>query len=144
MRPRPPESARETTPNVGDEPSVLESRLAEAGLRGRRLDAQISALTGFERRLSDQLRAARTSARGADAVRELLARRLAVRARLDEATRQRAAVASEEAQLAAALAQEAAAGEADAERLEKIRRAEQERREFLEACLRAPGAGRGS
>lgn len=140
MSSRPPQSARETTPD--SKPDALAARQAELGARGRRLDAQIATLTGFERRLSDQIRTARASARGADTVRELLARRLGVRARLDEANRQRAAITAQESELAAALANEAAASEAEAERLEQMRREEQERREFYEACLRAPGAGR--
>ena len=64
----------------------LATRLAAVSTRRRRLEEQLESLRSFDRRLSDEVRDARTAhAAGDRVVRELLARRLGVRARISDA-----------------------------------------------------------
>jgi seryl-tRNA synthetase len=62
---------------------ALRTRRAEADMRRRRLDGEVTVLENFERSLSRQIHDKQMSGRG-DYVRELIQRRISVRARLEE------------------------------------------------------------
>lgn len=64
------------------EPRPVEGHVPDAARR--RLDEQLAALRGFERRLTAQARAAQEAARPPEYLREILQRRLGVRARMEE------------------------------------------------------------
>ncbi len=72
-------------------PLPVQGQGADVTRRRRRADEQVASLQAFERRLGEQLRVAQAGGRK-DVVRELLSRRLAVRARLEEALRRRDAL----------------------------------------------------
>jgi hypothetical protein len=110
---------------------LLTTRLDDAVARRRHLDGQLIALQDFERRLAERVRTARAAGGQTERVRELLARLLGVRARLEEATAAQAKAAAEENRLRDDVR------DADA-RLGRAQREIDERREFELACLRAP------
>lgn len=83
---------------IDPEPEARPDRrptLTEIMIRRRRLDEQIASFRAFERRLSTQLHDALRTER-LDYAREIAARRLAVRARLEEVLRRRYWVGLEE------------------------------------------------
>ncbi|MDD7917634.1 hypothetical protein [Actinomycetospora callitridis] len=110
---------------------LLTTRLDDAIARRRHLDGQLVALRDFERRLTERVHAARAAGGQTEQVRELLARLLGVRSRLEEATVAQAKAAAEESRLRDDVR------DADA-RLGRAQREIDERREFELACLRAP------
>ena len=69
---------------VGSSPDeAARTRKVEAEARRRRLDGEVTVLENFERNLSRQIHDKQSSGRG-DYVRELIQRRISVRARLEE------------------------------------------------------------
>lgn len=114
---------------------LLSIQLDDAVARRHHLDGQLAALRDFERRLTERVHTARTAGGQTERVRELLARLLGVRARLEEATVAQAKAAAEESRLRDDVR------DADA-RLSREQRQIDERREFELACLRAPMLGR--
>ena len=114
---------------------LLTTQLDDAVARRRHLDGQLAALRDFERRLTERVHTARAAGGQTERVRELLARLLGVRARLEEATVAQEKAAAEENRLRDDVR------DADA-RLGRAQREIDERREFELACLRAPMLGR--
>jgi len=86
-------------------PAVARGRLAEVERRRKSVDQQVDQLERSEARLSEQVHAA-TEAERHDYVRELLSRRLSVRARLEEVTYRRGLLREEEEQLTQELARQ--------------------------------------
>lgn len=117
---------------VPDRPAA---RLAAVSARRRRLEEQVASLRSFEDRLSDEVRAARRNPGRADRVRELLARLVGVRARLQETEVAVAAAATDEDGLRDDAAADRAADD-------EARREADEREAFYRACLEAPMARR--
>ncbi|WP_328305223.1 hypothetical protein [Actinomycetospora sp. NBC_00405] len=113
---------------------LLTIRLDDAVARRRHLDGQLAALQDFERRLAGRVHTARAAGGQSERVRELLARLLGVRARLEETTVAQAKAAADENRLRDDVR------DADA-RLGRAQREIDERREFELACLRAPMLG---
>lgn len=86
-------------------PAVARGRLAEVERRRKSIDQQFEQLERFEARLSEQVHAA-TEAERHEYVRELLSRRLSVRARLEEVTYRRGLLREEEEKLTQELARQ--------------------------------------
>ncbi|MCD2192758.1 hypothetical protein LQ327_05075 [Actinomycetospora endophytica] len=68
---------------IGSPEEAASARRAEAEARRRRLDSEVTVLETFERNLTRQIHEKQAGARG-DYVRELIQRRISVRARLEE------------------------------------------------------------
>jgi hypothetical protein len=81
MMTRPEAMVPEQLSSAPDE--AARTRRAEVESRRRRLDGEVTVLENFERNLSRQIHDKQMSGRG-DYVRELIQRRISVRARLEE------------------------------------------------------------
>jgi hypothetical protein len=90
-------------PGAGRYPSATRREYEEAARRRKAADQQVGVFERFEAKLSRQIHEA-TEAGRQDYVRELLSRRLSVRARLEEATVRRDRLRRREEELAAILA----------------------------------------
>ncbi len=88
-------------------PVVARGRLAEVSRRRRAADQQLELLERFEARLTEQVHTA-TEAERNDYARELLSRRLSVRARLEEVTYRRGQLLAEEEKISQELARQEA------------------------------------
>lgn len=101
----PPAYGPSSGPGSTAPPAVARGRLAEVERRRKSIDQQFEQLEGFEARLSEQVHAA-TEAERHEYVRELLSRRLSVRARLEEVSYRRGLLREEEEKLTQELARQ--------------------------------------
>lgn len=90
---------------TAEPPVVARGRLAEATRRRRAIDDQFEVLERFEAKLSAQIHEAEEAERH-DYAREVIYRRLSVRARLEEVSYRRGLVLAEEERLSSELARQ--------------------------------------